>query len=58
MYPRVKQMENAIPTRASDFDRFEGSVTSDMIALSMNQLVMRTGQRKKDSRAELDIAFA
>ena len=32
--PSVKQMENAIPTSASDFDRVSEVVTSEMIALS------------------------
>ena len=31
--PMQKQMENAIPTRASDFDRVSGGVMSDKMAL-------------------------
>ena len=37
-YPKVKQTENAIPTKANDLDRVKGVVTSEMIALKLSEI--------------------
>lgn len=39
-YPNVKQMENAKPTRAKALERVETGVTSEMIALIQDDIIL------------------
>lgn len=43
-YPNVKQIEKAIPTKASDFERVRGVVTSLMIALRDREISFGQGR--------------
>lgn len=52
--PKVKQIEKAIPTKASDFDLVTAVVTSEMMALR-SALICGIGL---DVRAQLNVPFA